>query len=123
MKSLRRFGRYGLVGIGNTLAHWLVFLCVHLILGLSQASSNFLAFAVAATLSYQVNAHYTFAVRPTGRHYLLFLMGMGCLSLSLGTLSDWVGLSPWLTLVTFSALSLIVGYSFSQAVVFRRRRP
>ncbi|MDF9616796.1 GtrA family protein [Pseudomonas entomophila] len=120
---LRRFSRYALVGVGNTLAHWLVFLGLHLALGLSQAQSNFLAFAVAASLSYQVNAHYTFAVRPTGRHYLLFLLGMGCLSLALGALSDWAGLPPWLTLVTFSTVSLVVGYSFSQAVVFRRRAP
>ncbi|WP_345774572.1 GtrA family protein [Pseudomonas entomophila] len=119
----RRFIRYGLVGLGNTLAHWLVFFLLHLGLGLRQALSNLLAFAVAASLSYYVNAHFTFGIRPSGRRYLLFLLGMGVLSLVLGGVSDWVRLSPWLTLLSFSTLSLVVGYSYSRRVVFRRRKP
>lgn len=115
------FARYGLIGIGNTLVHWLVFLGLHLALGLKQAPSNLLAFAVAATVSYHLNARYTFAVTPSGKRYLLFVLGMGCLSLALGALSDLLGLSPWLTLLTFSATSLVAGYCFSYTVVFKRR--
>ncbi|MDH0303027.1 MULTISPECIES: GtrA family protein [unclassified Pseudomonas] len=121
--SLSRFIRYGLVGIGNTLAHWLVFLGLHLGLGLRQAGSNLLGFAVAASLSYYMNAHFTFAVRPSRRRYLLFLAGMGCLSVAIGALSDHAHLSPWLTLVTFSLVSLVLGYAYSHTVVFRRRNP
>ncbi|WP_060508624.1 GtrA family protein [Pseudomonas sp. NBRC 111124] len=117
------FARYGLIGIGNTLVHWLVFLGLHLTLGFKQAPSNLLAFTVAATVSYQLNARYTFASRPTGKRYLLFLLGMGCLSLATGGLSDLAGLSPLLTLVTFSAISLVAGYCFSHTVVFRRKAP
>lgn len=123
MVNLQRFARYGLVGIGNTLVHWLVFFILHLPLGQSQALSNLLAFTVAATLSYFLNARFTFGTRPGGWRYLLFLLGMGCLSLLLGAISDRAHLSPWLTLVTFSAISLIVGYGFSSNVVFRRRTP
>lgn len=118
-----RFVRYGLVGIGNTAVHWLVFLVSHVLLGTSQAQGNLLAFVVAASLSYHVNAQYTFAVRPQGRRYFLFLSGMGCLSLIIGTVSDRINLSPWLTLVIFSFASLTVGYAYSHAVVFRRRDP
>lgn len=120
---LRRFARYGLVGIGNTAAHWLVFLGLHLGLAMKQAASNLLAFAVAASLSYYMNAHYTFAVRPCARRYLLFLCGMGCLSLAMGAVSDLAHLSPWLTLVGFSLVSALVGYAFSHALVFRGRAP
>nr|WP_205300584.1 GtrA family protein [Pantoea sp. Ap-967] len=112
-----------MVGIGNTLVHWLVFLGLHLMLGLRQASSNLLAFAVAATLSYYANAHYTFAVRPSGPRYLLFMLGMGALSLALGAMADWARLSPWLTLLAFSAVSLVAGYCYSHTVVFRRNTP
>lgn len=121
--NLRRFARYGLVGIANTLVHWLVFFVLHLFLEYSQALSNLLAFAVAASLSYQLNARYTFVARPGGRRYLLFLLGMGVLSLALGAASDRARLSPWLTLVAFSTVSLVVGYSYSRTVVFRRRAP
>ncbi|MFJ4055881.1 GtrA family protein [Pseudomonas sp. NPDC089743] len=115
-----RFARYGLVGIGNTALHGLVFWGA-LALGLNQGQSNLLAFAVAATVSYHINARFTFAVRPAGSHYLVFMAGMGGISLVLGAIADWAQLSPWLTVLTFSAISLIVGYSYSHAVVFKRR--
>jgi putative flippase GtrA len=121
--SLVRFNRYALIGVGNTLIHWLTFLLLHLQLGLSQGASNLLAFLLAASVSYFMNAHYTFAVRARTRRYVMFLTGMGCLSLALGAFSDFARLPPWLTLVTFSMVSLIVGYVFSYTVVFRRRDP
>lgn len=74
---MTRFARYALVGIGNTLVHWLTFLLIHFGLGFGQGPSNLLAFSVAASLSYYINAHFTFAVRPAGQHYLMFLLGMG----------------------------------------------
>jgi len=123
MVSRRRFARYGLVGIGNTLVHWLVFFLLHLVLDQPQALSNLGAFVVAASLSYFANARFTFAVRASGRRYLLFLLGMGGLSLVLGGVSDWARLSPWLTLVVFSAVSLIVGYAYSRSVIFGPRAP
>lgn len=42
--NLRRFARYGVVGLVNTGVHWLVFFVLHLVLGRSQALSNVLAF-------------------------------------------------------------------------------
>ncbi|HEK1689518.1 translocase [Pseudomonas putida] len=116
-----RFYRYGLIGVGNTLVHWAVFFLLHQGTGLGQASSNLLAFTVAASLSYYLNTRFTFTLVPSKARYLAFMSGMGCLSLSMGALADWAGLSPWLTLLIFSAVSLIVGYSYSHAVVFKRR--
>lgn len=121
--SLRRFTRFGLVGLGNTGVHWLVFLGLHLGLGSSQARSNLLAFGVAASLSYYLNARFTFGMRPSRGRYLLFVLGLGALSLGIGVLADRSGLSPWLTLVAFSALSLVLGYLYSYTVVFKRRAP
>lgn len=120
---MHRFARYGLVGVGNTLVHVMVFLTLHLGLGLRQAPSNLLAFAAAVTVSYQLNARYTFEVRPIGARYVLYLTGMGSLSLLLGALADWAGLAPWLTLVSFSGASLVIGYAYSRAVVFKRSEP
>lgn len=113
--------RYGLVGLGNTAVHWIVFLLLHRVL--DQALSNFLAFTVAATCSYCLNARFTFAATPSKRRYLLFVLGMGALSLLLGALADRARLSPWLTLVSFSLVSLVVGYSYSRRVVFKGRTP
>jgi len=115
--------RYALVGLLNTGCHWLVFIALHLWAGFSQALSNLAAFGTAASLSYFANAAFTFAVRPSGARYLLFLTGMGSLSLLLGVLADWTRLAPWLTLVSFSGASLVIGYAYSRAVVFKRSEP
>lgn len=119
----RQLCSYALVGVLNTASHWLVFLLLHLGAGASQAFSNLAGFLVAASLSYFSNAAFTFAVPPSGARYLLFLVGMGSLSLLLGALADRLQLRPWLTLVGFSGVSLVVGYWYSRAVVFRRTKP
>ncbi|MNG74422.1 hypothetical protein D3C76_400410 [compost metagenome] len=118
--SWARFSRYCLIGLGNTAIHWLVFLLMHLRVGASQTLSNLSAFAMAASLSYFANARYTFMVRPSGARYVLYLSGMGGLSVLTGAVGDWAQRSPWLTLTGFSALSLMVGYVYSNTVVFRR---
>ncbi|QXH52389.1 GtrA family protein [Pseudomonas fakonensis] len=123
MSVPRQLQRYSMIGVLNTLAHWLTFLLLSLVLGLNQALSNLLAFIVAASLSYSLNARYTFVVPPNRRRYAMFLCGMGSLSLAIGALADQVQLPPWLTLLVFTLVSLLVGYAFSHAVVFKRREP
>lgn len=118
--SLQRFVRYGLVGIGNTLVHGLVFFCLHLLLGLSQAPSNLLAFMAAASLSYCLNARFTFDVPARGRRYLQFLLGMGGISVITGAVSDWLQLPGWVTLLAFCAISLLLGYAYSSIVVYSK---
>lgn len=118
-----QFLRYGLVGVGNTLLHWLVFLALHLQLGLKQAPSNLLAFGVAVTLSYFVNARFTFNSLASRSGFAQFVLVMGALSVLVGHVADRALLSPWVTLLGFSGLSLVLGFLFSRGVVFRRRLP
>lgn len=121
MVSRLQFARYALVGLGNTLCHWVVFGLLHFVWQLEQALSNFGAFLIAVNLSYCLNARFTFSVRPPHQRYWLFLIGMASLSLLLGAISDQARLPPWLTLVTFSIVSLTLGYWYSRSVVFVRR--
>ncbi len=118
--SRRRFARYALVGVGNTTTHGLVFFALHQALGWPQAPSNALAFGFAASLSYWINAHFTFANAPRPERYVLFLAGMGALSLATGWVADQLTWSPWLTILVFSAISLVAGYGYANTVVFRR---
>jgi putative flippase GtrA len=118
--SRRRFARYALVGLGNTAIHWLAFFVLHQAIGWSQASSNAVAFGLAASLSYLVNARVTFEVAPKTKGYVLFMSGMGALSLLIGWAADHSAWSPWLTVSVFSAISLIAGYAYANTVVFRR---
>lgn len=113
------FFRYLSVGVINTLLHWGVFLLLHLVFGLSQAWSNGSAFAVAVSFSFFANAAYTFQARVTLLRYVLFTVFMGFLSILVGAVADKLDLLPLITLVVFSALSLVIGFIFSKWFVFR----
>jgi len=115
---LKQFSRYGLVGIFNTAVHWASFALL-LNLEWRQAAANLLAFIIAVTLSFLINSRFTFQASAQMQGYVLFVIGMGLISLSVGALGDhyqWPGL---LTLVIFSAISLLLGFAWSRWVVFR----
>jgi putative flippase GtrA len=116
---IKVFARYLSVGVVNTLLHWGVFLLLHLFWGVSQVWSNVSAFAVAVTFSFFANAAYTFQARATSLRYVLFTVFMGALSIGVGAAADRLSLPPLVTLVVFSALSLVVGFVYSKWIVFR----
>ncbi|WP_053133569.1 MULTISPECIES: GtrA family protein [unclassified Pseudomonas] len=115
------FSSYTVIGVANTLIHWQLFFVFRTALDLSQAASNVLAFGVAASFSFYVNAIYTFVVPVSLTRYLLFMACMGGLSLGVGWLADrwrWPGI---VTVLGFSLLSLVCGFLLSRWVVFRER--
>lgn len=116
---LKRFSRYLSVGVINTLLHWATFLLLNIGIGLAQSWSNLLAFAVAVTFSFFANARFTFHAEATLIRYLLFTGAMGGASYLVGAVADALALFPLITLVMFSALSLVLGFAFSQWVVFK----
>jgi putative flippase GtrA len=115
-----KFFRYVSVGILNTLLHWIVFLIFHLLLGVNQATSNLIGFASAVTASFFLNAYWTFKVPLNIIRYVMFVSCLGSVNYLLGYLADVFTLSPVITLVLSSALSLMLGFVFSNFVVFRR---
>ena len=117
---LRVFSRYLSIGVINTLLHWGVFLLLHFGVGLNQAWSNVIAFAVAVTFSFFANAAYTFQARATPLRYVLFTLFMGFLSVLVGAAADRLNLPPLVTLIIFSTLSLAIGFGYSHWIVFRR---
>lgn len=116
------FLAYALVGLANTLIHWQVFFVLRVAVGLNQATSNFVAFCVAASFSFYANALYTFETRRSVSSYVLFLSVMGALSFIVGYLGDRWQVHGLLTVVTFSIVSLVIGFLFCRFVVFRERR-
>ena len=110
---------YTVIGVANTLIHWQIFFLLSVAAGFSQAVSNLAAFCVAASFSFYMNAQFTFTASATVAGYLLFLFGMGALSLGVGHLGDVWQLHGLLTVVLFSALSLVFGFLYSKYVVFR----
>lgn len=114
----RPFLRYALTGGLNTAVHWAVF-AVLVGNGLRQSIANLLAFSVAVTVSYFVNAHWTFKAKTSVRRYLVMVGTMGCLSFAVGAVADRLALHPLVTLVGFSLVSLVIGFVIAKLVVFR----
>nr|DAV90973.1 MAG TPA: Dolichol monophosphate mannose synthase [Caudoviricetes sp.] len=51
--------------------------------------------------------------------YMLYVGFMGTLSATVGWAADRCALPPMITLVTFSAISLVCGFVYSKFIVFR----
>lgn len=116
---LKLFAKYTSIGVINTLIHWVVFaVCVY---GLhtNQALANFSGFVIAVSFSFFANARFTFKASTTTMRYMLYVGFMGTLSAAVGWAADKSGLAPVITLIVFSAISLVCGFIYSKFIVFR----
>lgn len=116
---LKLFPRYLSVGVLNTLIHWAVFTALLTLTSASQAPANLVAFGVAVSFSFVMNSRFTFKAKATKGRYIAFVVFMGVLSLLTGWMADQLNLPPLMTLVGFSAISLLCGFFYSRYVVFR----
>lgn len=116
---LKLFSKYAAIGVLNTMIHWVVFsVCVYA-LDTGQALANFGGFVVAVSFSFFANARFTFNSSTTTMRYMLYVGFMGTLSAAIGWEADNVGLPPLVTLIIFSAISLVCGFIYSKFIVFR----
>ena len=95
-----------------------VFFCFY-IFHANQGISNLTAFLFAVTFSFFLNAKFTFNKKPTSMRYILFSTFMGGLSFLIGILADGLSIQPFMTLVFFSSISLILGFVYSKLIVFK----
>ena len=116
---IKLLSRYISVGIVNTALHWAVFGIMVYIMKNDQAVSNVVAFLIAVTFSFFANAKFTFSAKASGRGYVLFVGFMGLLSFISGQVSDHYNISPLITLIEFSSISLVCGFLYSRFIVFR----
>ncbi|PNK89144.1 GtrA family protein [Serratia odorifera] len=115
---MNTFLRYASVGVMNTCAHWAVF-ALMLLGGSSQSISNVVAFCIAVTISFFVNARWTFKSEATTIRYVMYVLFMGGMAFLVGWLADKMDVKPIITLITFSAVSLICGFIYSKFFVFK----
>lgn len=116
---LRLFSKYAAIGVLNTLIHWVVFAFCIYAFHTGQALANFSGFVVAVSFSFFANARFTFEAKTTTLRYMLYVGFMGTLSAAVGWAADKCGMAPILTLVIFSAISLVCGFIYSKFIVFR----
>ncbi|MBX9336421.1 GtrA family protein [Serratia sp. IR-2025] len=115
---MKIFIRYASVGLVNTLVHWAVF-AVMFTNGAQQVFSNFVAFCIAVTVSFFANARWTFNANATTIRYMMYVFFMGAMASIIGWLADCFNIKPILTLVVFSAISLVCGFIYSKYIIFK----
>lgn len=116
---LTLFSRYVTIGMLNTCIHWIIFGCGVYLAHINQAAANFIAFLVAVSFSFFANAKFTFKAKATSNGYMLYVGFMGIMSLAIGKASDYYQVSPIITLIEFSVISLAFGFLFSNFVIFK----
>ncbi|EAQ6582840.1 GtrA family protein [Salmonella enterica] len=116
---LKLFSRYVSVGVLNTAIHWVCFGVMLSLIGMNQAISNLVAFCVAVTFSFFVNANWTFKSKATTGRYVAFVIFMGAMAALTGYIADRLHAPALITLIAFSGFSLVAGFIYSKFIVFR----
>lgn len=116
---LKLFSRYFSVGVLNTALHWICFCALLHFFGASQALANVVAFCIAVTFSFFANAKWTFKSQATSGRYIAFVFFMGLMAALTGYIADTIVAPPVVTLVGFSAFSLVAGFVYSKFIIFR----
>lgn len=116
---LKLFSRYVSVGVLNTAIHWVCFGVMLSLIGMNQAISNLVAFCVAVTFSFFVNAKWTFKSKATTGRYVAFVIFMGAMAALTGYIADRLHAPALITLIAFSGFSLVAGFIYSKFIVFR----
>ncbi|MDK9115897.1 GtrA family protein [Salmonella enterica subsp. enterica serovar Indiana] len=76
-------------------------------------------FVIAVSFSFYANARFTFNASTTTLRYMMYVGFMGTLSAVVGWMADQCSLPPLVTLITFSAISLVCGFIYSRFIIFR----
>ncbi|ENG0939682.1 GtrA family protein [Salmonella enterica] len=116
---LKLSAKYTSIGVLNTLIHWEVFaFCVYE-MHTHQALANFSGFVIAVSFSFYADARFTCNASTTTIRYMKYVGFMGTLSAVVGWMADQCSLPPLITLITFSAISLVCGFIYSRFIIFR----
>lgn len=110
---------YIIVGLMNTSIHWIAFIVCLEFVKIHQSVSNVIGFAISVTFSFFANSKITFKQKGTLNKYIQFIVVMGLISYSVGYTADRIHLNPILTLMSFSSISLVLGFLYSRFVIFR----
>ncbi|MFG0518753.1 GtrA family protein, partial [Kluyvera intermedia] len=98
--------------------HCVCFGVLFSLIGLNQAISNLVAFCVAVTFSFLVNARWTFKSKATAGRYMAFVVFMGAMAALTGFIADGLHAPALLTLIVFSGFSLVAGFVRKPSLYF-----
>ena len=121
---MTRIPLFGAVGVVNTALDFVVYACLVSATSIHFALANLIAFLIAATNSYFLNAHITFRSTATERHWhrLASFFVVSSLSVLISTLALFL-LAPVLGAIPAKVAAMFVvvplGYFGSHRFVFK----
>lgn len=113
------FIKYAFIGTINTLLHINVFFILYSLFSINQATSNLIAFLIAVTFSYFINSKYNFKSQYNIKKYVCFVVIMGVISFGIGFISDQNQINPFMTIISFTLISFILGFLVSKYLIFK----
>lgn len=118
----RRFVKYCVVGVSNTLIHMITLLVLVEQMKFSAPASNAVAFFVANLWSFFLNAAFTFKARFSVLNYVRFLV-VSLIGLAVNFIVVWLGVRYGVNYLLGALASIgvvtLIGYLGSKRYVFR----
>lgn len=128
MKLGRQFVKFGLVGVLNTIIHYLAFLLMYRLLNFPMLLASGLGYSAGIVNSYLINRVWTFEIKSNRRprEFLCFVtVNLVSMGVNLGTLKllvDGDGMQPEFAQVLAIFSSLVVNFAGNKWWTFAQRK-
>ena len=126
MSSSVQFVKFGLVGILNTLVHYLVFYLLFRVAGIAMIVASAVGYMSGVLNSYLINRKWTFKATGSGygtefvKFFVVNLVSLGVNLLSLQFLVSSFGMMPEISQVLAIFCSLLVNFSGNKWWTFKQ---
>lgn len=116
--------RFSIVGVGNTLVNWSIFIILNAF-GVYYIISNIIAYTIATVNSYIWNSSWVFKYRQglnintSVKFFILNLVGLTANTTIMYILVDILNLNKFMALVLASVVVVIMNYTINKLWVFK----
>ena len=119
--------RFSIVGVGNTLINWSIFLILNAF-GVYYIISNIIAYIIATINSYIWNSLWVFKygqglnINTSVRFFILNLVGLTVNTTIMYILVDILNFNKFIALVIASVLVVMMNYTINKLWVFKEKK-
>ena len=119
--------RFSIVGVGNTLVNWSIFIILN-VFGVYYIISNIIAYIIATINSYIWNSLWVFKygqglnINTSVKFFILNLVGLTVNTTIMYILVDILNFNKFIALVIASVLVVMMNYTINKLWVFKEKK-
>ena len=119
--------RFSIVGVGNTLVNWSIFIILN-VFGVYYIISNIIAYTIATVNSYIWNSLWVFKygqglnINTSVKFFILNLVGLTVNTTIMYILVDILNFNKFIALVIASVLVVMMNYTINKLWVFKEKK-